>query len=57
VTDRLIVDLVSGADGEGGRVRVGAMLDGELPSAGGEALLSWPLDADALEDLRWYLED
>jgi hypothetical protein len=26
--------------------------------ARGEAVsLSWPLDADALEDLRWYLED
>jgi len=27
----------------------------ELVIAG--ARLEWPLDADALEDLRWYLED
>jgi hypothetical protein len=54
VSDRLMVDL-----GPEGRVSVSAWLDGELP--GGPAprpfQLSWPLDGDALEDLRWYLED
>jgi tetratricopeptide (TPR) repeat protein len=54
VSDRLMVDL-----GVDGRVSVSVWLDGELP--GGPAPqpfeLSWPLDGDALEDLRWYLED
>jgi hypothetical protein len=52
VTDRLVVDLA--ADGT---VRVASVLDGELPSFGKAAALAWPLDDDALEDLRWYLED
>lgn len=35
-----------------------AALEGELPSPAGEpAEVVWPLDADVLEDLRWYLED
>ena len=50
--DRLIVDL-----GEDGRVSVGTVLDGELPSPGNPHELAWPLDGDALEDLRWYLEE
>ena len=34
-------------------------VEGEFPdSVGGELpALVWPLDADVLEDLRWYLED
>lgn len=53
MTDRLLVDL--GADG---RVAVSTWPDGELPNLVGEPFeLVWPLDADALEDLRWYLED
>ncbi|MGH3940604.1 MAG: hypothetical protein ACRDTG_18605 [Pseudonocardiaceae bacterium] len=54
MADRLLVDL--GADG---RVSVSTLLDGEiLPTPAGESFeLVWPLDADALEDLRWYLED
>ena len=42
-----------------GRVSVGTVLEGELPggAAGEPGALDWPLDADALEDLRWYLED
>ena len=34
-------------------------VEGEFPdSVGGEPpALVWPLDADVLEDLRWYLED
>jgi tetratricopeptide (TPR) repeat protein len=53
VTDRLLVDL--GADG---RMLVSTWLDGELPSPVGEpGEVVWPLDADALEELRWYLED
>ncbi|HEU4421263.1 MAG TPA: CHAT domain-containing protein, partial [Pilimelia sp.] len=53
VTDRVLVDVA--ADG---RVSVSTWLDGELPGPVGEPVdLVWPLDADALEDLRWYLED
>jgi len=54
MADRLFVDLT--ADGW---VSVGTMLEGELPGgvAGEPGALAWPLDADALEDLRWYLED
>ena len=40
-----------------GRVSVGTWLDGELPATGEPCQLAWPLDGDALEDLRWYLED
>ena len=54
MADRLLVDLT--ADG---RVSVGTWLDGELPggAAGEPSGLAWPLDGDALEELRWYLED
>jgi len=53
VTDRLVVDL--GADGA---IRVATVLDsGDLPSFAEAATLVWPLNDDALEDLRWYLED
>jgi len=54
VVDRLLVDLTTD-----GRVSVGTWLDGELPggAAGKPRRLAWPLDADALEELRWYLED
>jgi tetratricopeptide (TPR) repeat protein len=31
--------------------------DGGLPEEVSRAQLAWPLDGDALEDLRWYLED
>ena len=31
--------------------------DGGFPELVSRAPLEWPLDADALEDLRWYLED
>ena len=52
--DRVMVDV-----GEDQRVWVSAWFEGDLP--GGPAPdpfeLAWPLDADALEDLRWYLED
>ena len=54
MVDRLFVDLT--ADG---RVSVGTWLEGELPggAAGEPGALAWPLDAEALEELRWYLED
>jgi hypothetical protein len=53
VTDRLLVEL-----GSDGRVSVGQWLEGGLfPDPGTPAELAWPLDGDALEDLRWYLED
>jgi hypothetical protein len=53
MADRLFVDLA--ADG---RVSVSTWLDGEIPggAAGTPYPLAWPLDPDALEDLRWYLE-
>ena len=35
-----------------------AWLDGELPEPVGDPVeLAWPLTAEELEDLRWYLED
>jgi hypothetical protein len=52
VADRLLVEL-----GTDGRVSVGQWLEGELPNTGVPSDLAWPLGADALEDLRWYLED
>jgi hypothetical protein len=52
VTDRLVVDL-----SDRGVVQVGMARDGELPSSYEPVPLAWPLDDDALEDLRWYLED
>jgi len=54
MTDRLLVDV-----GPGGLVSISTWLEGEYPSgpAGKPLELVWPLDADALEDLRWYLED
>ncbi|HEV3295337.1 MAG TPA: CHAT domain-containing protein, partial [Streptosporangiaceae bacterium] len=52
MADRLLVEL--GADGQ---VAVGSWLEGDLPGLGESCGLMWPLDGDALEDLRWYLED
>src|SRR6516225_1831609 len=50
--DRLLVDLDTD-----GQARVSSWPDGGLPEQVSSAPLEWPLDADALEDLRWYLED
>jgi tetratricopeptide (TPR) repeat protein len=50
--DRLLVDL-----GGDGRAVVSSWPDGGLPEEVSRAPLEWPLDAEALEDLRWYLED
>ena len=50
--DRLVVDL--GGDGQ---AEVWSWPDGGLPELVSRAPLAWPLDAEALEDLRWYLED
>ena len=50
--DRLLVDL----SGDW-QAAVSSWSDGELPQEVSRAPLTWPLDADALEDLRWYLED
>src|SRR6266700_2529870 len=50
--DRLLVDL--GGDGQ---VAVSSWPNGGLPEEVSRSPLAWPLDADALEDLRWYLED
>jgi tetratricopeptide (TPR) repeat protein len=48
----LVVDL--GGDGQ---AAVLSWPEGGLPEEVSRAPLAWPLDADALEDLRWYLED
>jgi hypothetical protein len=50
--DRLLVDLDLD-----GLATVGVEPDGGLYEQVSQAPLAWPLDADALEDLRWYLED
>ncbi len=50
--DRLLVDLDTD-----GQARVATWPDGGLPEEVSRAPLEWPLNADALEDLRWYLED
>ena len=52
MADRLLVDLR-----QDGQVSVWTWLDGELPTCGESCELVWPLDDDAIEDLRWYLED
>ena len=52
VANRLIVDL-----GPDGLVTVGTWPDGGLPKTVSQAHLEWPLDDEALENLRWYLED
>jgi tetratricopeptide (TPR) repeat protein len=50
--DRLVVDLE-----RDGHAKVLSWPDGGIPEEVSRAPLTWPLDADALEDLRWYLED
>ena len=50
--DRLLVDL-----GNDGQAEVLVWPDGGLPELVSRAPFGWPLDADADEDLRWYLED
>jgi tetratricopeptide (TPR) repeat protein len=52
VADRLLVDL--GGDGQ---AAVAWWRKDELPEPVSQAPVVWPLDAAALEDLRWYLED
>ena len=52
MTDRLLVDL--GGDGRAG---VMTWPDGGRPAEVSRERLTWPLDRDALQDLRWYLED
>ena len=49
---RLVVDL--GGDGQ---AAVMSWPDKGLPEELSRAPLAWSLDAEALEDLRWYLED
>jgi hypothetical protein len=52
VAERLLVDL-------GGNGRAGVLWwpEGKSPQEVSREPLIWPLDRDALEDLRWYLED
>jgi len=52
VPDRLLVDLIGG-----GQAAVLSWPDGGQPQEVSRGPVTWPLDADALEDLRWYLED
>jgi tetratricopeptide (TPR) repeat protein len=52
VPDRLVVDLTGD-----GQAAVLMWPDGGFPEEVSRAPLTWPLDRDALEDLRWYLED
>jgi hypothetical protein len=52
VPDRLVVDL--GGDGQ---AKVLAWPNGGMPEEVSRAPLTWPLGVEALEDLRWYLED
>jgi tetratricopeptide (TPR) repeat protein len=52
VPDRLVVDLT----GDGQAVVLSWPNSG-LPVEVSRARLEWPLNADELEDLRWYLED
>jgi tetratricopeptide (TPR) repeat protein len=50
--DRLVVDLA--ADGQ---AAVLSWPDNGVPEVVSRGPIAWPLDGDALEDLRWYLED
>jgi len=52
VPDRLLVDL-----GDDGQAEVLVWPDGGRSEPVSRAPLAWPLDAGALEDLRWYLEN
>jgi tetratricopeptide (TPR) repeat protein len=52
MADRLVVDL--GGDGQ---AAVLAWPEGGIPEEVARTPLAWPLDGDALEELRWYLED
>jgi tetratricopeptide (TPR) repeat protein len=52
MVDRLLVEL----SGDG-QITVSMPQDGGPREAVSRVLLEWPLDGDALEDLRWYLED
>jgi hypothetical protein len=53
VVDRLVVDL-----NPDGMASVATWLDGDDFSDTGPAFeVAWPLSGDALDDLRWYLED
>ncbi len=57
VPDRLLVDLDAGNRSTESYSGVLWSPDGGLAEEVSRAPLSWPLDAGALEDLRWYLED
>src|ERR1700761_8023822 len=50
--DRLVVDLE--ADGH---AKVLSWPENGMPEDVARTSLAWPLDDDAFEDLRWYLED
>jgi hypothetical protein len=54
VPDRLVVDL--GGDGQAG-VLLWPDGGGVPEPVSSRVPVAWPLDAAALEDLRWYLED
>ena len=50
--DRLVVDLAGD-----GQAAVVTWPEAGLPEEVARVPLAWPLDGEALEDLRWYLED
>ena len=52
VPDRLLVDL-----GGDGWATVSSSPAGGRATEVSRERLAWPLDGEALEDLRWYLED
>lgn len=53
LVDRLVVDL-----DPGGPARIATWRASDaMPDAPAEQDLAWPLDDNALDDLRWYLED
>ena len=55
---QVIIDLAEDDAGATSTVSVRTTAEGQAQAAAGGPLpLSWPLDSDALEDLRWYLED
>lgn len=58
MADRLLVDL-AGNTTDTGKVTVSVWRDGELaPAPVGEPhQVAWPMDQQALEELRWYVED
>jgi tetratricopeptide (TPR) repeat protein len=55
---QVIIDLAEDGAGAMSTVAVSTIAEGQSRAVeDGPVPLAWPLDSDALEDLRWYLED